>query len=303
MSKDVLGLLLDKDIFTTETGVNIEDYLVHSIRNVGEEVTIESGFITSVKEFFLNILKKIKDTLGFTLKDEDVKQKYYIDKMNSLRDVSKTIAALGSRKFSEIEDIELPIMMGMKVDYRTTVFELSNIITAMKEVVPAIDEFNILLSKLVGNYGGIRLSSDPKIFNKTQSLIKVSDKLTRILGELTEVKKPKDIKPAKELFNNITGIKDIRDSYIKVYKDTLDFDLEKYKNSVNAMSELLDGWIATLHGDSKEIKSSTNIVQIVKTNTRIFADITTSLGIYLLYLNQTSAFFMSDIKILNGEMK
>lgn len=303
MSKDVLGLLLDKDIFTTETGVNIEDYLVHSIRNVGEEVTIESGFITSVKEFFLNILKKIKDTLGFTLKDEDVKQKYYIDKMNSLRDVSKTIAALGSRKFSEIEDIELPIMMGMKVDYRTTVFELSNIITAMKEVVPAIDEFNILLSKLVGNYGGIRLSSDPKIFNKTQSLIKVSDKLTRILGELTEVKKPKDIKPAKEIFNNITGIKDIRDSYIKVYKDTLDFDLEKYKNSVNAMSELLDGWIATLHGDSKEIKSSTNIVQIVKTNTRLFADITTSLGIYLLYLNQTSAFFMSDIKILNGEMK
>ena len=145
--------------------------------------------------------------------------------MNSLRDVSKTIAALGSRKFSEIEDIELPIMMGMKVDYRTTVFELSNIITAMKEVVPAIDEFNILLSKLVGNYGGIRLSSDPKIFNKTQSLIKVSDKLTRILGELTEVKKPKDIKPAKEIFNNITGIKDIRDSYIKVYKDTLDFDL------------------------------------------------------------------------------
>lgn len=303
MSKDVLGLLLDKDIFTTETGVNIEDYLVHSIRNVGEEVTIESGFITSVKEFFLNILKKIKDTLGFTLKDEDVKQKYYIDKMNSLRDVSKTIAALGSRKFSEIEDIELPIMMGMKVDYRTTVFELSNIITAMKEVVPAIDEFNILLSKLVGNYGGIRLSSDPKIFNKTQSLIKVSDKLTRILGELTEVKKPKDIKPAKEIFNNITGIKDIRDSYIKVYKDTLDFDLEKYKNSVNAMGELLDGWMATLHGDSKEIKSSTNIVQIVKTNTRLFADITTSLGIYLLYLNQTSAFFMSDIKILNGEMK
>ena len=303
MDSNVVGLLLNKDILTKETAQDVSDYLIYNEREIDGVMTTESGFITSVKEFFLNIINKVKNVLRIGLDNVDINQKYYIDKINLLRDLNKTLNNLNSRKFSEIEDIELPIMMGMKLDYKTTVFELSNIVVALKDINPAIEEFNLILNKLVGNYSGIRLSSDPKLFTRTHTLVKINEKLNKILGELTEVKKPKDIKKARELFSNISGIKDTRDNYMKVYKDTLDFDLVKYKNSINLMGELLEGWIATLHGEGSEIKSSTNVVTIVKANTSLFADITTSIGIYLAILNQTSAFFMSDLKILSGETK
>ena len=208
----------------------INQAIEDELKYVEDGIVTEGAFIDSVKNAFIAIVLKIRSILVSGFKDIDFTYKYQMDRVNELKSLNKDLSIIEKFKFSEIEDIELPIMMGMKLDYKTTVFELSNIVGALKDINPAIDEFNLILNKLVGNYSGIRLSSDPKLFTRTHTLVKINEKLNKILGELTEVKKPKDIKKARELFSNISGIKDTRDNYMKVYKDTLDFDLVKYKN-------------------------------------------------------------------------
>jgi hypothetical protein len=118
------------------------------------------------------------------------------------------------------------------------------------------------------------------------------------LKELVEGKKPVDVKQVKQLFNNVSGMKDIKDSYVKAYMSTINFDLTKYKNSIDEMVNLIDVWLPTLHGNGDEVKASTNIVNLVKNTTNEFATITTLIGMYVLQLNQTSNFFISNIKIL-----
>ena len=87
-------------------------------------------------------------------------------------------------------------------------------------------------------------------------------------------------------------------SYVKAYMSTINFDLTKYKNSIDEMANLIDVWLPTLHGNGDEVKASTNIVNLVKNTTNEFATITTLIGMYVLQLNQTSNFFISNIKTL-----
>ena len=172
MDSNVVGLLLNKDILTKETAQDVSDYLIYNEREIDGVMTTESGFITSVKEFFLNIINKVKNVLRIGLDNVDINQKYYIDKINLLRDLNKTLNNLNSRKFSEIEDIELPIMMGMKLDYKTFVFELTNISLLIKDLQPMVNDFNLLLNKLVGNYNGIRLTNDRNIYKHSNNIKK-----------------------------------------------------------------------------------------------------------------------------------
>ena len=297
--KRMLQLVYESETFKRETTIKMDDALVLNTRtNDDGELTTESGFITSVKDFFLNAIHKIKSVLTFGLKNVDLNTKYINDKVEELRMLNKNFNVLSTKKFSDIENIQIPIMMGMKPDYRVTAFELNNIINTINVMQPIMKEFNELLTKLIINQNGIRLSSDSKIFNSERTLFKIEERISGIIGELTEVRKPKDLKLVKEVFSNISNMKDIRDSYIKAYQETLKFDLNEYNKNIVLMGELLDSWINTLHGDSSEVKSSSNMVYIVKTNTQLFANITTSIGIYMAFLNQTSSFFISNIKIL-----
>lgn len=276
----------------------INQAMQDELKYVEDGIVTESAFIDSIKNAFVAIVLKIRSILVSGFKDVDFAYKYQMDRVNELKSLNKDLSIIEKFKFSEIEDIELPIMMGMKLDYKTFVFELNNISLLIKDLHPMVNDFNLLLNKLVGNYNGIRLSNDRNIYKHSNNLYNISNKVDKILKELVEGKKPVDVKQVKQLFNNVSGMKDIKDSYIKAYMSTINFDLTKYKNSIDEMANLIDVWLPTLHGNGDEVKASTNIVNLVKNTTNEFATITTLIGMYVLQLNQTSNFFISNIKTL-----
>lgn len=276
----------------------INQAIEDELKYVEDGIVTEGAFIDSVKNAFIAIVLKIRSILVSGFKDIDFTYKYQMDRVNELKSLNKDLSIIEKFKFSEIEDIELPIMMGMKLDYKTFVFELNNISLLIKDLHPMVNDFNLLLNKLVGNYNGIRLSNDRNIYKHSNNLYNISNKVDKILKELVEGKKPVDVKQVKYLFNNVSGMKDIKDSYVKAYMSTINFDLTKYKNSIDEMVNLIDVWLPTLHGNGDEVKASTNIVNLVKNTTNEFATITTLIGMYVLQLNQTSNFFISNIKTL-----
>ena len=276
----------------------INQAIQDELKYAEDGIATESAFIVNLKNAFIAIVLKIRSILVSGFKDIDFTYKYQMDRVNELKSLNKDLSIIEKFKFSEIEDIELPIMMGMKLDYKTFVFELNNISLLIKDLQPMVDDFNLLLNKLVGNYNGIRLTNDRNIYKHSNNLYTISNKIDKILKELVEGKKPVDVKQVKQLFNNVSGMKDIKDSYIKAYMSTINFDLTKYKNSIDEMANLIDVWLPTLHGNGDEVKASTNIVNLVKNTTNEFATITTLIGMYVLQLNQTSNFFISNIKIL-----
>lgn len=276
----------------------INQAIEDELKYVEDGIVTEGAFIDSVKNAFIAIVLKIRSILVSGFKDIDFTYKYQMDRVNELKSLNKDLSIIEKFKFSEIEDIELPIMMGMKLDYKTFVFELNNISLLIKDLHPMVNDFNLLLNKLVGNYNGIRLSNDRNIYKHSNNLYNISNKVDKILKELVEGKKPVDVKQVKYLFNNVSGMKDIKDSYVKAYMSTINFDLTKYKNSIDEMANLIDVWLPTLHGNGDEVKASTNIVNLVKNTTNEFATITTLIGMYVLQLNQTSNFFISNIKTL-----
>ena len=276
----------------------INQAMQDELKYVEDGIVTESAFIDSVKNAFIAIVLKIRSILVSGFKDIDFTYKYQMDRVNELKSLNKDLSIIEKFKFSEIEDIELPIMMGMKLDYKTFVFELNNISLLIKDLHPMVNDFNLLLNKLIGNYDGVRLSNDRNIYRHSNNLYNIGYKVDKILKELVEGKKPVDVKQVKQLFNNVSGMKDIKDSYVKAYMSTINFDLTKYKNSIDEMANLIDVWLPTLHGNGDEVKASTNIVNLVKNTTNEFATITTLIGMYVLQLNQTSNFFISNIKIL-----
>ena len=276
----------------------INQAMQDELKYVEDGIVTEGAFIDSVKNAFIAIVLKIRSILVSGFKDIDFTYKYQMDRVNELKSLNKDLSIIEKFKFSEIEDIELPIMMGMKLDYKTFVFELNNISLLIKDLHPMVNDFNLLLNKLIGNYDGVRLSNDRNIYRHSNNLYNIGYKVDKILKELVEGKKPVDVKQVKQLFNNVSGMKDIKDSYVKAYMSTINFDLTKYKNSIDEMANLIDVWLPTLHGNGDEVKASTNIVNLVKNTTNEFATITTLIGMYVLQLNQTSNFFISNIKIL-----
>lgn len=276
----------------------INQAMQDELKYVEDGIVTESAFIDSIKNAFVAIVLKIRSILVSGFKDIDFTYKYQMDRVNELKSLNKDLSIIEKFKFSEIEDIELPIMMGMKLDYKTFVFELNNISLLIKDLQPMVNDFNLLLNKLIGNYDGVRLSNDRNIYRHSNNLYNIGYKVDKILKELVEGKKPVDVKQVKQLFNNVSGMKDIKDSYIKAYMSTINFDLTKYKNSIDEMVNLIDVWLPTLHGNGDEVKASTNIVNLVKNTTNEFATITTLIGMYVLQLNQTSNFFISNIKTL-----
>lgn len=276
----------------------INQAMQDELKYVEDGIVTESAFIDSIKNAFVAIVLKIRSILVSGFKDIDFTYKYQMDRVNELKSLNKDLSIIEKFKFSEIEDIELPIMMGMKLDYKTFVFELNNISLLIKDLHPMVNDFNLLLNKLIGNYDGVRLSNDRNIYRHSNNLYNIGYKVDKILKELVEGKKPVDVKQVKQLFNNVSGMKDIKDSYVKAYMSTINFDLTKYKNSIDEMVNLIDVWLPTLHGNGDEVKASTNIVNLVKNTTNEFATITTLIGMYVLQLNQTSNFFISNIKTL-----
>ena len=276
----------------------INQAIQDELKYAEDGIATESAFIDSIKNAFVAIVLKIRSILVSGFKDIDFTYKYQMDRVNELKSLNKDLSIIEKFKFSEIEDIELPIMMGMKLDYKTFVFELNNISLLIKDLHPMVNDFNLLLNKLIGNYDGVRLSNDRNIYRHSNNLYNIGYKVDKILKELVEGKKPVDVKQVKQLFNNVSGMKDIKDSYVKAYMSTINFDLTKYKNSIDEMVNLIDVWLPTLHGNGDEVKASTNIVNLVKNTTNEFATITTLIGMYVLQLNQTSNFFISNIKTL-----
>ena len=276
----------------------INQAIQDELKYAEDGIATESAFIDSIKNAFVAIVLKIRSILVSGFKDIDFTYKYQMDRVNELKSLNKDLSIIEKFKFSEIEDIELPIMMGMKLDYKTFVFELNNISLLIKDLHPMVNDFNLLLNKLIGNYDGVRLSNDRNIYRHSNNLYNIGYKVDKILKELVEGKKPVDVKQVKQLFNNVSGMKDIKDSYVKAYMSTINFDLTKYKNSIDEMANLIDVWLPTLHGNGDEVKASTNIVNLVRNTTNEFATITTLIGMYVLQLNQTSNFFISNIKTL-----
>ncbi len=294
---------------TTETAVNLSGVLElikarDELETLSHSLTTESGFtfVTKVKDFFANTIREIKNKLSNIFSQQDVTLKYQEDKIKELKLLTNICSRLGSIKFSQIEYIELPIMMGMKPNYNQTVFELNNLLVSFKGAIEQIEDLNNLLSNLIVDKDDIRISSNPKLYKYAREILDTRNKTTRIVNEITETKQPVDVKQAGKLFNNLGSIKDINISYINLYQETIKFDISKYIISINRLSTLLTAWIDSVNDRDGEVKYSSNVITVVQDNVSNIANITTNLGIYIAYLNQTSAFFATDVNMLSEKI-
>ena len=141
---------------TTETAVNLSGVLElikarDELDTLSQSLTTESGFtfVTKVKDFFANTIREIRNKLSNIFSQQDITLKYQEDKIKELKLLTNICSRLGSIKFSQIEYIELPIMMGMKPNYNQTVFELNNLIASFKGATEQIEDLNNLLSNLI----------------------------------------------------------------------------------------------------------------------------------------------------------
>ena len=294
---------------TTETAVNLSGVLElikarDELETLSHSLTTESGFtfVTKVKDFFANTIREIKNKLSNIFSQQDITVKYQEDKIKELKLLTNMCSKLGSIKFSQIEYIELPIMMGMKPNYNQTVFELNNLLVSFKGAIEQIEDLNNLLSNLIVDKDDIRISNNPKLYKFAREILDTRNKTTRIVNEITETKQPVDVKKATNLFNNLGSIKDINVNYINLYQETIKFDITKYVIAINRLSSLLTTWIDSVNDRDSDVKYSSNVINIVQDNVSNIANITTNLGIYIAYLNQTSAFFITDIKMLNEKI-
>lgn len=294
---------------TTETAVNLSGVLElikarDELDTLSQSLTTESGFtfVTKVKDFFANTIREIRNKLSNIFSQQDITLKYQEDKIKELKLLTNICSRLGSIKFSQIEYIELPIMMGMKPNYNQTVFELNNLITSFKGAIEQIEDLNNLLSNLIVDKDDIRISNNPRLYKFAREILDTRNKTTRIINEITETKQPTDVKQAGKLFNNLGSIKDINVSYINLYQETIKFDIGKYVTGINRLSTLLTAWIDSVNDRDGEVKYSTNVISVVQDNVSNIANITTNLGIYIAYLNQTSAFFATDVNMLSEKI-
>lgn len=294
---------------TTETATNLSGVLElikarDELETLSQSLTTESGFtfVTKVKDFFVNTIREIENKLSNIFSQQDITLKYQEDKIKELKLLTNICSRLGSIKFSQIEYIELPIMMGMKPNYNQTVFELNNLIASFKGATEQIEDLNNLLSNLIVDKDDIRISNNPKLYKFAREILDTRNKTTRIINEITETKQPVDVKQAGKLFNNLGSIKDINVSYINLYQETIKFDIGKYVTGINRLSTLLTAWIDSVNDRDSEVKYSSNVISIVQDNVSNIANITTNLGIYIAYLNQTSAFFATDVNMLSEKI-
>lgn len=294
---------------TTETAVNLSGVLElikarDELDTLSQSLTTESGFtfVTKVKDFFANTIREIRNKLSNIFSQQDITLKYQEDKIKELKLLTNICSRLGSIKFSQIEYIELPIMMGMKPNYNQTVFELNNLIASFKGATEQIEDLNNLLSNLIVDKDDIRISNNPKLYKFAREILDTRNKTTRIINEITETKQPTDVKQAGKLFNNLGSIKDINVSYINLYQETIKFDIGKYVTGINRLSTLLTAWIDSVNDRDSEVKYSSNVISVVQDNVSNIANITTNLGIYIAYLNQTSAFFATDVNMLSEKI-
>ena len=294
---------------TTETAVNLSGVLElikarDELETLSHSLTTESGFtfVTKVKDFFANTIREIKNKLSNIFSQQDITIKYQEDKIKELKLLTNMCSKLGSIKFSQIEYIDLPIMMGMKPNYNQTTFELNNLLVSFKGAIEQIVDLNNLISNLIVDKDDIRISNNPKLYKYAREILDTRNKTTRIINEITETKQPVDVKKANNLFNNLGSIKDINVNYINLYQETIKFDITKYVTEINRLSTLLTTWIDSVNDRDSEVKYSSNVINIIQDNVSNIANITTNLGIYIAYLNQTSAFFITDIKMLNEKI-
>lgn len=294
---------------TTETAVNLSGVLElikarDELDTLSQSLTTESGFtfVTKVKDFFANTIREIRNKLSNIFSQQDITLKYQEDKIKELKLLTNICSRLGSIKFSQIEYIELPIMMGMKPNYNQTVFELNNLIASFKGATEQIEDLNNLLSNLIVDKDDIRISNNPRLYKFAREILDTRNKTTRIINEITETKQPTDVKQAGKLFNNLGSIKDINVSYINLYQETIKFDIGKYVTGINRLSTLLTAWIDSVNDRDGEVKYSSNVISVVQDNVSNIANITTNLGIYIAYLNQTSAFFATDVNMLSEKI-
>lgn len=294
---------------TTETAVNLSGVLElikarDELDTLSQSLTTESGFtfVTKVKDFFANTIREIRNKLSNIFSQQDITLKYQEDKIKELKLLTNICSRLGSIKFSQIEYIELPIMMGMKPNYNQTVFELNNLIASFKGATEQIEDLNNLLSNLIVDKDDIRISNNPRLYKFAREILDTRNKTTRIINEITETKQPIDVKQAGKLFNNLGSIKDINVSYINLYQETIKFDIGKYVTGINRLSTLLTAWIDSVNDRDSEVKYSSNVISVVQDNVSNIANITTNLGIYIAYLNQTSAFFATDVNMLSEKI-
>lgn len=294
---------------TVETAVDYSSVLElmkvrDELESLSNSLTTESAgiFLSNVKDFFKETILNIKVKLSSIFKDQNITDVFHNTRINDLKNLNRNINNISAGKFSTVEDMELPVMMGMKANYTQTVFELKNLIALFKDTTTHVKELNKLLSTLIYDTNDIRLSSNPKIFANSDDILRIKQKTTSIINELTEIRKPRDIKKVSEVFNNLGSIKDINASYINLYNENIKFNFTEYVNSINTLSNLLTTWIDTINDRKSEVKYSTNVIYVVQNNVDAMAAITTNLGIYLAFVNQTSGFFITNVKEINNKI-
>ena len=92
----------------------INQAIQDELKYVEDVIATESAFIVNLKNAFVAIVLKIRSILVSGFKDIDFAYKYQMDRVNELKSLNKDLSIIEKFKFSEIEGIELPIMIGMK---------------------------------------------------------------------------------------------------------------------------------------------------------------------------------------------
>lgn len=215
-------------------------------------------YVSNIASFFTEKMKVISNSF-----DHSVQQLFGLNKeqdnynVTSIINLQKELQAIAGTKMIDIEKIQTPILLGMKLNLLETLSVLSVCFdTINKELIPMLKETDSTVSKVMSNKD-FRLQTKP-LKDKYSSFI-INDTLMTKIEDMIDVNGVKDRTNLINVFPNIDSFRVSYDSIMKLSESASVTKINEIKDYSKIISEKVDVLYKHL-SDNKDFKISKEVL-------------------------------------------
>lgn len=283
----------------TETRNSIFDTIENNKDNLSKlsSESASPSFILNIKSYFSNGLLAVTNSINNLFKTYTVTDKYFRDNVNSLNSKNKIISTISTMKFSEIENLETFVVIGMKLDYLSTVKELKLFIPFIKNLKADIDKTSTFIENMINNHNDIRMSNIRHVDN--DNLYYVSNKTNAIIEEIIDGKVVNESRQIKNIMPNIMSFKIVKDEFLHINSELEKSDIENIKKSIDRLITVTNLWLKICN-DNNEMYSKFSIEQL-QVSIELISKIVTNFGTFLVLSNQFTSYYLTTLDLINDK--
>lgn len=273
---------------------------IESTKSNMEKLSNESAspsFILNIKSYFTNGLLSITNSVNNFFKTYTVTDKYFKDNVNNLNSKNKIITSISGMKYSEIDNLESYVVIGMKMDYLSTVKELKQFIPFIKTLKGDIDKVSTFIENMINNHNDIRMSNIRYVDN--DNLYFINNKTTAIINEVVDGKIINELRPIKNIMPNILSFKIVKDEFVYINSELEKSDIENIKKSIDRLITATNLWLKTCN-ENNEMYSKYSVEQL-QVSVELIAKIITNFGTFLVLSNQFTSYYLTMLDLINDK--